>query len=70
MTEHPGVKFTAKRLGEAIGMDENKQIYKLLNSLQSEDACKRELQNPEKSNSPYNPWLYFVESQAEGEGEQ
>lgn len=70
MTEHPGVKFTAKRLGEAIGMGENKQIYKLLNSLQSEDACKRELQNPEKSSSPYNPWLYFVESQAEGEGEQ
>lgn len=70
MTDHSGVKFTAKRLGEAIGMGENKQIYKLLNSLQSEKACKRELQNPEKSSSPYNPWLYFVESQTEGESEQ
>ena len=66
MQEHPGVRFTANRLAEAIGMT-GTQIYKLLYGLADTEDCKKELEKPGQQASSRNPWVFFVESQSENE---
>lgn len=63
MTEHPGVKFTANRLAETIGMTGSTQIYKLIRGLVEAKDCQRELEKPDDPASSRNPWVYFVESE-------
>jgi len=62
MTDNPGVKFTANRLAETIGMTGSTQIYKLIGSLVEAGDCQRELEKPGKDASNRNPWVFFVEN--------
>lgn len=53
-------RFSAKSIGEAIGMSESTQIYKLLSELVNEKRINRELMHPQKPESNRNPWVYFI----------
>lgn len=67
MKRYNGKRFTCKSLSEVIDKTE---VYtrKLLNQLENDKKCKRELTDINKKVSNRNPWVFYVEdSQAKKE---
>lgn len=54
-------RFTIKSLSEVIAKSDN-YTRNLISELEKSGECKRELNDPNKSSSPRNPWVYYVES--------
>ncbi len=61
MQRFAGTKFTAKSLSEVITKSDN-YTRKLVSELEKAGECQRTLSDPNKGQSPRNPWVYFVEA--------
>ena len=59
LRSNPGVRFTAKSLVEASGVQSG-TCFVALNRLTDKGEIQRELENPDKPSSTRNPWVYFV----------
>lgn len=59
MNHYTGKKLTCKTLSESIAQSEP-HTRKLLNALEKENKCKKELFNPCKPLSNKNSWVYWV----------
>ncbi len=64
MEQHIGKRFTCKSLAKIIAKKENYTL-KLLNELEHDRKCKKELSDPNKKPSSRNHWLFYVDSQTE-----
>lgn len=58
----PGIRYTARTIGEIVGMGASKQIFKLLNDVVTEfKQIKVGLKDPAKDSSPHNPLMYWYQ---------
>ena len=60
LADYPNQRFTAKHLHEAIG-GSKMSIDKLLPRMVEKGEIKRTLQDPTRTASSRNPWVYYVE---------
>lgn len=62
----PGIRYTARTIGEIVGMGASKQIFKLLNDVVTEfKQIKVGLKDPAKDSSPHNPLMYWYQDDKE-----
>ena len=62
LSKQPGVRMTARALGEAVGLGTSKQIYKILSALvRDEEQIVSGLKDASKDSSPHNPLMYWYE---------
>ncbi|RIK26713.1 MAG: hypothetical protein DCC55_39805 [Chloroflexi bacterium] len=64
MRRYAGTRFTVKSLAEVLGKTEN-YVRNLVLEMERDGVCERELQDPGKSQSNRNPWVYFIEPDRE-----
>lgn len=58
----PNIRYTARTIGEVIGMGASKQVFKLLKDVVAEhDHIQLGLKDPEKDASPQNPLMYWYQ---------
>lgn len=64
LAENPGIRLTAKSISEAIGQSAS-YTNELLQDARESAGVKRELLDSAKDSSNRNPWVYFIESEAQ-----
>lgn len=62
MESREGMRLTAKQWGDAIGIAQ-KDALGIFASLVKTGKVQRDLQDPDKNKSRYNPWVFWTESQ-------
>lgn len=65
LKEMPGQRLRVTAISEALGLNRSRTST-YLSELEQEKLVQRQIENPEKPHSTYNPWVYFI---AEGEGD-